>query len=203
MRDAGSATATVVEVVTEFEGAVLDVRSIGGAPRVHRKWFAATAALGGAALLLLVLAFARVGARSILVDAVFFALVIAAYATLTQGLRRRLARAPREFTVGTDAAALVVVPEGVVPVGKFPLVRAGAAGCEITLAEGMEGEAFVDGEWRKLAGASTTALGKRTEARVRIGGMRFTIRVEPEWAGSEALGRLEHLGEEVDARLHE
>src|SRR5256885_544716 len=158
-----------IEVVAEFDGAIVDVTHLTAQPLDRRRIRLCVG--GGVALLsLAAVAFVCAYAGARLGRAIDVMVIIALFGgtwALLRGLDRRAERARCDYTLGGDAHADFAVAPGGVPLPRFPLVRVDEAGeFELTVADTMSGHVTVDGHERPLQAltrASRLVGGARVE----------------------------------------
>lgn len=168
-----------IEVVAQFDGAIVDVAHIvrdDGADAVerHTRWLA-----GGGAAAFAVAAVAFVCAyRGAHLSRAVDALVAVCLAFGTWAFLRALDKgrfaAPRAYTIGPDPRASFAVAASAVPEPRFPLVRVDDAGdFVLAVAPTMEAAA-VDGRATPV-NARAHRLAAGTRAWVRAGGATFFV----------------------------
>jgi hypothetical protein len=184
----------VVEVVAIFHDAIVETRHFSPPNQRDLRGRAlilltSAAVASGAALVLLVLAFARVRMLSLAFDVGFFALFVAGIAIFTWGMVRRFeSRAPRDFTIGTAPDALFPIPAETLALPRFSLLAADGDRHLLQLLDGMKADLTIAGHPIEIdaiddAVASKSAPGARAipfvdgmEAKIVLGSITFILR---------------------------
>jgi hypothetical protein len=169
-----------IEVVAQFDGAIVDVTHIvrdddAEAAERHRQWL-----IGGGALAFFVALVAFVCAyRGAHLGRGIDALVAVCLAAGTWALLRALDQGsfapPRAYTIGPDPRATFAVDAAAVPESRYPLVRVDDAGdFVLAVARGMSAALTTDGKEQPLE-ARTHRLAAGTRAWVKAGGATFFV----------------------------
>ncbi len=176
-----------IEVTTLFDDTVLDVRHLsdprGGAiTRVTK----ALLGLGGGALAGAALLFFATMAHALSGNGVGFDIavslliscgVIALYAG---GSRLFDERAPRDFTIGSDAQSTFQIPGELVPHDRFALVQSNGDDYDVCLLPAMSGALYSDGKSFPLAGLGARhRLAPDARMRIELGKNTFFISSVP------------------------
>jgi hypothetical protein len=150
-------------VTAMFESTIVRVTHLDD-PRPPEKSPKTTWMIGGgaaallSALVLFLCAYAHLPTAGVWGDLLGALLVVGGTFALASGLRLRAReRAPRDYTVGHARGASFAAPEGALPVGAFPLVRAAGDGWELVFTREMRGEVNLGNETLTLAQLSTRA----------------------------------------------
>ena len=177
-----------IEVVAQFDGAIIDVTHLGLAPDDpgRARWLlavagAALAFSGGACLC--AWGGAALGPG---VDVAVALALVGGTGAMLRALGSASQRAARDYTIGGDPRVSCAVAPGAVPLPRFPLVRVDEAGdFELTLTRAMSGSVTIDGVTRPLeavtrlsalvAGACAERLPAGARAWVRVGGASFHL----------------------------
>ncbi|HEY2744824.1 MAG TPA: hypothetical protein VGL86_09385, partial [Polyangia bacterium] len=169
-----------IEVVAQFDGAIVDVTHIvrddaadAAAQRARRLAWGGAAALAVPAIAF-VLAYHGV-ALSRAIDAIVAVCLVFGTWAIARALSQGSFAPPRAYTIGPDPRATFAVAAAAVPAPLHPLVRVDEAGdFVLTVAPGMPATLFVDGATIALdARAHKLAPGAR--ARVDAGGATFHV----------------------------
>ena len=169
-----------IEVVAQFDGAIVDVTHIvrddgAEAAERHGQWLVAGGAVAFAVAAIAFVCAYRGAHLSRGIDALVAVCLAGGTWALLRALDKGRFAAPHAYTIGPDPRATFAVDAAAVPEARYPLVRVDDAGdFVLAVARGMSAALTTDGAEQPLD-ARTHRLVAGTRAWVKAGGATFFV----------------------------